>query len=186
MDCACGKLRLSLHMQKYPHHLKDLRRQAFFGLRIKVTGARPNVDDVGRSLPCASALVRPPPGPPKPTRPSLLAEKPLLRPFLACGCLRFPVSAQRHRLQVPFGASVSGGKNPVPNSTSQESAGGGVVSPGSYCWSRNGFAYSTGVSSKIPFLADKVWAYFWRSVSALKTQIRDWFDDWVVGSQFRS
>jgi len=55
-----------------------------------------------------------------------------------------------------------------------------VVSPGSYCWSRNGFAYSTGVSSKIPFLADKVWAYFWRSVSALKTQIRDWFDDWVV------
>jgi hypothetical protein len=29
----------------------------------------------------------------------------------------------------PVGASVSGGKNPVPNSTSQESAGGGEVGP---------------------------------------------------------
>jgi hypothetical protein len=28
----------------------------------------------------------------------------------------FPDSARRHLLQVPFGASVSGGKNPVPNS----------------------------------------------------------------------
>jgi hypothetical protein len=36
---------------------------------------------------------------------------------------RFPVSARRYRLRVPFGTSVSGGKNPVPNSTRQESAG---------------------------------------------------------------
>ena len=33
----------------------------------------------------------------------------------ACG-LRFPVSARRHRLQAPFGAPVSGGENPAPNS----------------------------------------------------------------------
>jgi hypothetical protein len=32
------------------------------------------------------------------------------------GGLRFLVSAQRYRLQVPFRASVSGGKDPVPNS----------------------------------------------------------------------
>ena len=63
----------------------------------------------------------------QPATDSSLAEGPFLRPFLACGGLRFPVSAQGYRLQVPFGPSVSGGKNPVPNSTSQESAGGGEV-----------------------------------------------------------
>ena len=47
---------------------------------------------------------------------SSLAEKPFLRPSLARGGLRFPVSARRHRLQAPLGAPVSGGKNPVPNS----------------------------------------------------------------------
>src|SRR5262249_52394909 len=41
--------------------------------------------------------------------------RPLLRPFLARGGLRFPVSAPRYRLQIPFGAPVSSGKNPVPN-----------------------------------------------------------------------
>ena len=35
---------------------------------------------------------------------------------LARASLRFPVSAQRYRLQVRFSVSVSGGKNPVPNS----------------------------------------------------------------------
>jgi hypothetical protein len=39
-----------------------------------------------------------------------------LRHFLASRGLRFPVSARRYRLQVSFGAPVSGGKNPVPNS----------------------------------------------------------------------
>ena len=53
---------------------------------------------------------------PKPATDSSLAEKPFLRPFLACGGLWFPVSARRHRLQAPFGAPVSEGKNPVPNS----------------------------------------------------------------------
>src|SRR5215468_865665 len=43
------------------------------------------------------------------------AGRPLLRLFLARGGLRVPVSAPRYRLQVPFGASVSNGKNPVPN-----------------------------------------------------------------------
>src|SRR6516162_1521862 len=52
----------------------------------------------------------------QPATDSSLAEKPLLRPFLARGGLRFPVSAQRYRLQVPFSASVSGGRNPVPDS----------------------------------------------------------------------
>jgi hypothetical protein len=32
----------------------------------------------------------------------LQAERPVLRPYLARGCLRFPVSARRHRLQAPF------------------------------------------------------------------------------------
>ena len=59
---------------------------------------------------------------PKPAVNCPLAERPFLRPFLACGGLRFPVSARRHRLQAPFGAPVSGGKNPVPNSTWRESA----------------------------------------------------------------
>ena len=45
-----------------------------------------------------------------------LAERALLRAFLACSGLRFPVSARRHRLRAPFGAPVSGGQNPVPNS----------------------------------------------------------------------
>ena len=54
----------------------------------------------------------------------LASRNAVLRPFLARGGLRFPVSAQRHRLQVLFSAPVSGGKNPVPNSTRQESAGG--------------------------------------------------------------
>ena len=71
------------------------------------------------------ALVRPPPSLPKPATDSSLAEKPFLRPFLACGGLRFPVSAQRYRLQVPFGASVSDDKNPVPNA---ERAGRGKTS----------------------------------------------------------
>ena len=53
---------------------------------------------------------------PKPEVDSSLAEKPFLRPSLARGGLRFPVSARRHRLQAPFGAPVSEGKNPVPNS----------------------------------------------------------------------
>ena len=61
-------------------------------------------------------LHAPPPSLPKPATDSSLAEKPFLRPFLARGGLRFPVSARRHRLQAPFGAPVSGGKNPVPNS----------------------------------------------------------------------
>ena len=52
----------------------------------------------------------------KPATDSSLAEKPFLRAYLACGGLRFPVSARRHRLQAPFGAPVSEGKNPVPNS----------------------------------------------------------------------
>ena len=52
----------------------------------------------------------------QPATDSSLAEKPFLRPFLACGGLLFPVSARRHRLQAPLGAPVSGGKNPVPNS----------------------------------------------------------------------
>ena len=69
--------------------------------------------------------MRPPPSLPKPATDGSLAEKPFLRPFFTRGGLRFPVSARRHRLQAPFGAPVSGGKNPVPNSTSQESAGGG-------------------------------------------------------------
>ena len=47
----------------------------------------------------------------------LASRNAVLRPFLARGGLRFPVSAQRHRLQVLFSAPVSGGKNPVPNST---------------------------------------------------------------------
>ena len=65
------------------------------------------------------ALVRPPPSLPKPSTDSSLAERPFLRPFLACGGLRFPVSLPRHRLQAPFGVPVSGGKNPVPNSIGQ-------------------------------------------------------------------
>ena len=63
--------------------------------------------------------MRPPASLPKPAVNSSRAERPFLRPFLARGGLRFPVSAQRYRLQVPFGASVSGGTNPVPNPTSQ-------------------------------------------------------------------
>jgi hypothetical protein len=60
----------------------------------------------------------------KPSPPSRQAQRPLLWPFLArCG-LRFPVSARRYRLQVPFIGSVSGGKNPVPNSAWQERTGG--------------------------------------------------------------
>jgi hypothetical protein len=37
--------------------------------------------------------------------PQLIArqQKTFLRPFLACGGLRFPVSAQRYRFQVPVG-----------------------------------------------------------------------------------
>src|SRR6516165_5227219 len=62
------------------------------------------------------SLWSPPPSPPKPATDSSLAEKPFLGPFLACDGLRFPVSARRHRLQAPFGAPVSGGENPVPNS----------------------------------------------------------------------
>ena len=54
---------------------------------------------------------------PKPTRPSQQTGRPLLRAFLARGSLRFPVSARRYRLKSLFGASVSGDKNPVPNST---------------------------------------------------------------------
>jgi hypothetical protein len=53
---------------------------------------------------------------PTPATDSSLAEKPFLRPFFACGGLRFPVSALRHRLRALFRAPVSGGKNPVPNS----------------------------------------------------------------------
>jgi hypothetical protein len=53
---------------------------------------------------------------PKPATDSSLAERLFLRPFLASGGLRFPVSARRHRLQAPFDVPVSGGKNPVPNS----------------------------------------------------------------------
>ena len=60
-------------------------------------------------------ILSPPPSLPKPATDSSLAEKPFLRAFLACGGLRFPISARRHRLQAPFGAPVSGGKNPVPN-----------------------------------------------------------------------
>src|SRR6516162_11645207 len=66
----------------------------------------------------------PPPSLPKPATDSSLAEKPFLRPFLACGGLRFPVSARRHRLQAPSCAPVSGVENPVPNSTRQGGAGG--------------------------------------------------------------
>src|SRR5215831_2213342 len=58
----------------------------------------------------------PPPSPPKPATDSSLAEKPFLRPFLACSGLRFPVSAQRYRLRSLFGASVSGCKSLVPKS----------------------------------------------------------------------
>jgi len=61
-------------------------------------------------------LQPPPPSLPKPATDSSLAESPLLRPKSARGSLQFPVSARRHRLQVPFEAPVSGGKNPVPNS----------------------------------------------------------------------
>ena len=62
------------------------------------------------------------PGAPSPPKlatdsPSPLAERPFLRPFLARGGLRYPVSARRHRLQDPFSGSVSGRKNPVPNSS---------------------------------------------------------------------
>jgi len=39
-------------------------------------------------------------------------EKPFLRPFLACGGLRFPVSARRHSLQAPFGAQSPAAKIP--------------------------------------------------------------------------
>jgi hypothetical protein len=46
---------------------------------------------------------------PKPATDSSLAERPFLRPFLARGGLRIPVSARRYRLQVAFGAPVSGG-----------------------------------------------------------------------------
>ena len=63
-----------------------------------------------------AGLHPPPPSLPKPATDSSLAEKPFLRPFLACGGLRFPVSARRPRLRAPFGGPVSGGKNPVPNS----------------------------------------------------------------------
>ena len=45
------------------------------------------------------------------------AGRRLLRAFLACAGLRYPVSARRHRLHVFFGAPVSGGKNLVPNSS---------------------------------------------------------------------
>src|SRR5215831_13495903 len=55
---------------------------------------------------------------------SLLRERPVLRRFFARFGLRFLVSAWRYRLRGPFGAPVSGRKNPVPNSTGQESAGG--------------------------------------------------------------
>ena len=48
----------------------------------------------------------------------------LTRRWVQCatsGPLAFPVSARRHRLQLPFEAPVSGGKNPVPNSIGQTS-----------------------------------------------------------------
>ena len=77
------------------------------------------------------ALVRPPPSLPKPRYLDLRARRPLLRPFLARGGLRFPVSAQRYRLQVPFGASVSGGRNPVPGSRLTTTARESVIHVGS-------------------------------------------------------
>jgi hypothetical protein len=61
-------------------------------------------------------LQTPPPSLPKPAVDSSQTERPFLRPFLARGGLRFPVSVRRYRLQVAFGAPVSGGENPVPNS----------------------------------------------------------------------
>src|SRR5262249_44342066 len=85
--------------------------------------------------------------------------------------LRFPVSARRYRLPVSFGASVSDGKNPVPNSIGQISGGpeaqptshdcrelsvsAGFVSSGVSClWRRISVAPSP--HPKIPFLADVV------------------------------
>ena len=80
------------------------------GVELYRTAALTRWGSQVRSLSC------PPPSLPKPATDSSLAEKPFLRPFLACGGLRFPVSARRRRLRAPFGGPVSGGKNPVPNS----------------------------------------------------------------------
>ena len=83
---------------------------------------RENSDNLKNSLQIRETgfgeLRPPPPSLPKPAIDSSLAEGPFLWPFLARGGLQFPVSARRHRLQVPFEAPVSGGKNPVPNSNS--------------------------------------------------------------------
>jgi acyl-CoA dehydrogenase len=46
-----------------------------------------------------SDAVRPPPSLPKLATDSSQAERPFLRPFFACGGLRFPLSARRYRLQ---------------------------------------------------------------------------------------
>ena len=87
----------------------------FSSLKIPAPFNRENISELDLETGFAW-LHPPPPSLPKPATDSLPAEKPFLRPFLACGGLRFPVSARRHRLQAPFGVPVSGGKNPVPNS----------------------------------------------------------------------
>ena len=46
---------------------------------------------------------------------SSLAEKPFLRPFLACGGLRFPVSAQRPKIDIGVRANLAGGTDSRPS-----------------------------------------------------------------------
>jgi hypothetical protein len=113
---AALEMRLPAARPMLPIPLTAMRTRAdFHKCHVGQGGAR-----IQRPLISGSqvrALIRPPPSLPKPAVNSSQAERPFLRPFPACGGLRYPVSARRHRHQVPFGASVSAGKNPVPNST---------------------------------------------------------------------